>query len=139
MVDGLKVGEVAKRAEVNLQTIRYYERRGLLSKPIRTTSNYRIYSDDAVRRVVFIKRAQELGFTLKEIGELLCFRATPRLQCHHVRKRADVKLHNIEDKIQGLQAIRRALARLIRSCPGRAPITDCPILEALSSDKGSRK
>ena len=84
MMEGLKVGEVAKKAGVNLQTIHYYERRGLLPQPPRTGSNYRAYPEDSVRRVQFVKRAQELGFTLKEIKELLSLRARPRARCADV-------------------------------------------------------
>ncbi len=131
---GLKVGEVAKRAAVNLQTIHFYEREGLLPKPPRTASNYRMYSEDAVRRVRFIKRAQELGFTLKEIKELLSLRAATGTRCAEVRQQAKAKLRNINEKIGTLQGMRRALTRLIGECAGTGPITVCPILEALDSE-----
>ena len=130
---GLKVGEVAKQAGVNLQTIHYYERRGLLPKPPRTGSNYRAYPEDAALRVRFIKRAQEIGFTLKEIKELLSLRAAPRTRCADVRERADAKVRNIDDKIRTLQAMRKALAKLIGECSGSGPVSQCPILEALDS------
>lgn len=133
-MEGLKVGEVAKQAGVNLQTIHYYERRGLLPRPPRTGSNYRAYPEDAVRRVRFIKRAQELGFTLKEIQELLSLRAAPRARCADVRKRAEIKVQDIDDKIRTLQAIRKALTKLIGECSGEGPVTQCPILEALDSE-----
>lgn len=132
---GLKVGEVARRAAVNLQTIHYYEREGLVPRPPRTASNYRMYTEDAVRRVRFIKRAQELGFALKEVKELLSLRATPGTRCAHVRQQAKVKLHDIDEKIGTLHAMRKALLRLIGECSGRGSITDCPILEALDSEK----
>ncbi|MGQ0658415.1 MAG: heavy metal-responsive transcriptional regulator [Chromatiales bacterium] len=131
---GLKVGEVAKQAGVNLQTIHYYERRGLLPKPPRTGSNYRAYPEDAVLRVRFIKRAQELGFTLKEIKELLSLRAAPRTRCADVRERAEAKVQNIDDKVRTLQAMRKALTKLIGECSGKGPVTQCPILEALDSE-----
>jgi Hg(II)-responsive transcriptional regulator len=127
----LKVGEVAKRAGVNLQTIHYYERRGLLPKPPRTESNYRTYPDEAVLRVRFIKRAQELGFTLKEIKELLSLRAAPRTRCADVRNRAEAKVQDIDDKVKTLRAMRKALTKLIGECSGKGPVTQCPILEAL--------
>ena len=133
-MQGLKVGEVAKRAAVNLQTIHFYEREGLLPRPQRTASNYRMYSGDAVQRVRFIKRAQELGFALKDIKELLSLRATPGTRCADVRQRATAKLADIEAKIRTLQAMRKALTRLIGECAGRRHISDCPILEALDSD-----
>lgn len=131
---GLKVGEVAKRATVNLQTIHFYERVGLLPRPPRTASNYRVYSGDAVRRVQFIKRAQELGFALKDIKELLSLRATPGTRCADVRQRAQAKLQDIDEKIATLQRMRKALTKLIGECEGRKPITACPILEALDSE-----
>jgi Hg(II)-responsive transcriptional regulator len=131
---GLKVGEVAKRAGVNLQTIHYYERRALLPKPPRTGSNYRAYPEEAVLRVRFIKRAQELGFTLREIKELLSLRAAPRTQCADVRERAEAKARSIDDKVRTLQAMRKALTKLVRECSGKGPVTQCPILEALDSE-----
>lgn len=131
---GLKVGEVAKQAGVNLQTIHYYERRGLLPKPPRTGSNYRAYPEDAVRRVRFIKRAQELGFTLKDIKELLSLRAAPRTRCADVRERAEVKVQDIDEKVRTLQAMRKALTKLIGECSGKGPVSQCPILEALDSE-----
>lgn len=128
---GLKVGEVARQAGVNLQTIHYYERRGLLPKPPRTGSNYRAYPEDAVSRVRFIKRAQAIGFTLTEIKELLALRAGPRTRCARVRARAEAKVHDIDGKVLTLQAMRKALTRLIGECAGDGPVTRCPILEAL--------
>jgi MerR family mercuric resistance operon transcriptional regulator len=131
---GLKVGEVAKQAGVNLQTIHYYERRGLLPKPPRTGSNYRAYPEDAVLRVRFIKRAQDLGFTLKEIKELLSLRAAPRTRCADVRKRAEAKVQDIDGKVRTLHAMRKALTKLIGECSGSGPVSQCPILEALDSE-----
>src|SRR3990172_11807316 len=120
---GIKVGEVAKQAGVNLQTIHYYERRGLLPKPPRTGTNYRAYPEDAVLRVRFIKRAQEIGFTLKEIKQLLSLRAAPRTRCADVRERAEAKLQDIDDKVRTLQAMRKALTKLIGECSGKGPVT----------------
>ena len=134
-MNGLKIGEAAKQAKVNLQTIHYYERRGLLPKPPRTASNYRLYSEDAVRRVRFIKRAQELGFTLKEIEELLSLRARPRARCADVYKRAQDKIRDIDEKVRTLQAMRKALSKLVSECTGESPISECPILDTLDSDK----
>ncbi len=133
----LKIGKVARQAGVNLQTIHYYERRGLLPKPPRSESNYRSYPEDAVLRVRFIKRAQELGFTLKEIKELLSLRAAPRTRCADVRERAEEKLRDIEDKIRTLETMRKALTTLIGECSGRGPVTACPILDALEDQKES--
>ena len=132
-MESLKVGEVARRAAVNLQTIHYYEREGLLPRPPRTDANYRMYTTDAVRRVRFVKRAQELGFALRDIKELLSLRAAPGSRCGDVRQQARAKLQDIEEKIGTLQGMRRALTKLIAECSGRGPITACPILEALDS------
>lgn len=131
----LRIGEVARRAKVNLQTIHYYERTGLLPKAPRTASNYRLYSGDAVRRVRFIKRAQEIGFTLKEIKELLSLRARPQAKCADVLARAEAKVQNIDEKVRMLQAMRRALSRLMSACKGRGGISECPILDALDNDE----
>jgi len=132
---GLKVGEVAQRAAVNLQTVRYYERQGLLPKPPRSASNYRLYSEDAVRRVRFVKRAQELGFTLKEVKELLSLRATPRARCADIYKRAEAKIQDIDEKVCMLRAMRKALSSLMSECIGRSPVSKCPILGALDSER----
>ena len=132
---GLRVGEVAKQAGVNLQTIHYYERRGLLPKPSRTESNYRVYSEESVLRVRFIKRAQELGFTLHEIKELLSLQATPRTRCADVRNRAEAKGQEIGKNARTLQAMQKALTKLIRECSGKGTVTQCPILNALNSEE----
>ena len=136
-MEGFRVGEIARQAGVNLQTIHYYERQGLLPRPPRTESNYRVYPQDAVRRVQFIKRAQELGFTLKEIKELLSLRAAPRARCADVRSRAQAKVRSIDEKMHTLQAMRRALSKLIGECSGKGPVTQCPILDALDSEEKS--
>ena len=130
----MRIGAVATRAEVNIQTVRYYERRGLLPKPPRTESNYRLYSEDSVRRVRFVKRAQELGFSLKEIKELLALRINSRGTRAQVRERAEAKITDIEEKIRSLRALKKTLVGLTAACCGsRGPVSDCPILEALDS------
>jgi len=130
----LTIGEVAKRAGVHVETLRYYERRGLLREPPRTPSNYRVYPPDTVRRVRFIKRAQELGFSLKEINELLSLRATPKARCKDVRQRAETKLDDIEQKMRDLRRMKKALSGLVAQCSGKGPITACPILEAIDEE-----
>ncbi|MBI1733058.1 MAG: heavy metal-responsive transcriptional regulator [Gammaproteobacteria bacterium] len=134
-METLKVGDVARRAGVNLQTVHYYERRGLLPKPPRTGSNYRAYPQDTVRRVRFIKRAQDLGFTLKEIKELLSLRAVPQTRCADVRDRAAAKVKDINEKVRTLRGMQKALTRLIGECSGRGPVTQCPILGALDVEE----
>lgn len=130
-MQGMRIGEVARQTGVNLQTVHYYERRGLLARPPRTASNYRLYTPEAIRRIRFVKRAQELGFSLSEIQELLSLRATPRSHCGQVRVRAEAKLKNIQAKIRLLRAMRRALSRLVAQCSGKGPVSECPILESL--------
>ena len=131
----LTIGEVAKRAGVHVETLRYYERRGLIEEPPRTSSNYRMFPLESVRRIRFIKRAQELGFSLEEIGELLSLRAAPKAQCGDVRRRAEAKLDDIDEKMRDLRRMKKALSGLVAQCSGRGPISECPILEAI--DEGA--
>jgi MerR family mercuric resistance operon transcriptional regulator len=128
-------GELAKRCEVNFETVRYYEQEGLIPKPSRSASNYRLYREDTVQRIRFIKRAQELGFTLKEIKELLSLRARPRAKCADVLERAEARIQNIDEKIRTLKAMRRALSKLMSECTGRGGVSECPILDALEDDE----
>jgi len=117
---------------LNEYTLRYYERTGLVASPPRSESNYRLYPQETVRRVQFIKRAQELGFSLKEIIELLALRATPETPCADVRTRALDKITAIEEKIRVLHAMKNALVQLVEECSGQGEITDCPILAQVS-------
>ena len=134
-MEGLTIGKVAARAAVNVDTLRYYERRGLLPKPARTASDYRLYSPDDVRRVRFVKHAQQLGFSLREIRDLLSLRAAPKARCADVKRRAEAKIGEIEAKIRALQAMRRALRRLVSQCDGKLPVSACPILESLDAGR----
>lgn len=137
VMDALTIGRVATGAAVNVETVRYYERRGLLPKPARTLSDYRVYSPDTVARVRFVKHAQQLGFSLKEIKELLSLRAAPRARCADVKRRAETKVLEIEAKVRALRGMRRALVRLVSECDGKLPASACPILESLDESKGS--
>jgi MerR family copper efflux transcriptional regulator len=103
------IGEVAERAKVHIETLRYYEQRRLIASPPRSISNYRLYTEHAVRRVRFIKRAQELGFSLKEIRELLYLRAASEVECGEIRAHADATIKDIEEKIGSLMAMKSAL------------------------------
>jgi MerR family mercuric resistance operon transcriptional regulator len=132
----LKIGEVAQRGGVSLQAIRYYEREGLLPKPPRLASGYRLFPDTAVRRVHFIKRAQELGFSLAEIRELLSLRENTDVGAQDMRDRATGKIAEIEQKIRRLRAMKNALKALADSCPGSGPLSECPILDALETKGG---
>lgn len=127
----LTIGDVATRAGVNIQTVRYYERRGILRKPRRSESGYRQYPIDTVRLIRFIKRAQDLGFTLEEIEELIALRQSPPRQREEARELAAKKMRDIDEKLARLQAMRSALYTLVDSCEcGRENLV-CPILEAL--------
>ena len=132
---GMKIGEVAERGGVNLQTIRYYEREKLLPEPPRLPSGYRIYPELTVRRVRFIKRAQEIGFTLAEIRELLAIRIDASRDSAEVRTLAKAKITDIEEKIQTLHRMRDALGRITERCSGCGPTSECPILESIDSDE----
>lgn len=133
-MNALTIGELGEKAQVNIETLRYYERRGLLPCPPRSESNYRLYPPESVRIVRFIKRAQELGFTLKEIEEMLSLKSTPEAQCADVQHIAQAKIQDIDAKIRTLQAMKEALARLLTECPGQAPVQQCPILEAIDEE-----
>lgn len=130
-MDGLSIGQVARSASVNVETVRYYERRGLLPEPPRRSSGYRAYAPDAVRRIQFIRHAQQLGFSLKEVSDLLRLRVDPQTSCREVRQRADTKIVDIERKIQDLQSMRQALVTLAETCTGEGPSSACPFLDAL--------
>lgn len=134
-MDRLTIGELARRGGVNLETVRYYERKGLLPKPPRNSSGYRAFPEDAVRRILFIKQAQELGFSLKEIGELLALRIASGSTRADVRERAAAKIAGIEEKIGTLRSMKMALERLTATCCGDGAASDCPILESLSSER----
>ncbi|MGH7510014.1 MAG: MerR family transcriptional regulator [Gemmatimonadales bacterium] len=126
----MRIGEVATRAGVNIQTLRYYERRGLLPEPERGGSGYRFYDPETVRLVRFIKRAQELGFTLREIGELIELRRSRRRGVE-VRTLAEAKMEDIERRMRQLSAMRNALGQLVEACECEAGALTCPIIEAL--------
>lgn len=127
----LSIGQVSRRTGVSVETIRYYEREGLIESPPRKASGYRQYGDADVTRLAFIQQAKSLGFSLKEIGELLSLRADPARGSSEVRALAQDKLEDIETRIRLLQRMRRALKKLTDRCPGSGSTQDCPILEAL--------
>src|SRR3954468_15849288 len=134
----LTVGALAAQAGVNLQTIRYYERRGLLPRPPRTPSGYRAFPHDSVARVRFIKRAQALGFSLRDARELLDLRQRPSGACSPAQRRARATLADVEAKIRDLQSIRRQLRRLTRACAAHPRPDSCPILLALEQSMAKK-
>ena len=130
----LSIGRLAQETGIHLETVRYYERRGLLSKPPRTTSGYRIFPTEAIRRLRFIKRAQDLGFSLREIRELLELRVSSGAESAEIRRRTEAKIVDIEGKVRTLNSMRKALQKLTLSCSGCVPISECPILESLDGE-----
>ena len=136
-MDSLTISQVAKRGGVNIQTIRYYERQGLLTPISRTDAAYRIFSAESVRRIRFIKRAQELGFSLKEIKDLLSLRIDAHTTQADIRIRTQAKIADVEQKILHLQAIHASLLRMAEDCSGCGSLKDCPILENLDKEEFS--
>jgi DNA-binding transcriptional MerR regulator len=122
----MRIGETARRAGVNVQTLRFYERRGVLGRATRLDSGYRDYSQSDVKRIVAVKRAQKLGFTLGEIQELMKLE-NPDLHIEHVRKVAHAKIREIDEKMKALKQIRRSLARMLKDAATRE--ATCPVLE----------
>jgi len=134
----LTIGRIAISAGVNIQTIRYYERRGLLPASGRTESGYRLYVPEAVQKLRFIKNAQSLGFSLSEIARLLRLRVGRTAQCGKVRARVMARLEVVRRKISGLRAIERTLRLLERDCATRKTSSSCPILQSLELQRGGR-
>jgi len=129
----LTIGQVARSAGVGVETVRFYEREGLVPEPRRSPSGYRQYPPDTVRRIRFVQAAKELGFTLKEIRELLTLRVTAGKTCADVKERAVAKLAGVDAKLAELHRVRDALAHLAASCSGAGPTSECPLLDALDA------
>jgi MerR family mercuric resistance operon transcriptional regulator len=131
---GITIGKLADMAGVSIDTVRFYERKQLIDEPQRTASNYRVYPEEDIVRLRFIKKAKSLGFSLSEIKEML------ELRCDSSATKADVKSHvegkirDIKQKINELKKIVCALEHLQSECDGQGPTSDCPILEALDAD-----
>ena len=126
----MTIGQVAKLAGVGVETIRFYEREGLLNKPKRKQSGYRLFGPEVVRRIRFIKSVKELGFSLKEIRELLFLRVDSKGTAAEVKKRVDSKIEQIDRRISDLQKVRNALAQLSRSA-GKGELTNSPLVDVL--------
>jgi len=127
----LTIGAVAKRVGVAIDTIRYYEREGLLPEPERRASGYRSYDEGAVRQLRFIRRAKDLGFTLEEIRDLLALSADRHRGVKAVKQRAEQRLAAIDARIAELTRVRDGLEQLVDACPGHGSPEQCPILRAL--------
>lgn len=127
----LTIGKLAKQAEVTVETIRYYQRIGMLDEPGKPGSGYRHYPSNAIARIRFIKRAQQAGFTLKEIAELLSLDGT---HCADVRKIAEQKCQQIDAQIKDLMALRNALDALVKRCQSDSSAEHCSLIDALSNE-----
>lgn len=134
-----KIGEVARRAKVNKETVRYYEKRELIPEPDRRYSGYRIFTQRHIDQIKFIKRAQELGFTLSEIKELLELCMDEDSTCSEIKSEAQGKYRDVVEKIDDLRRIKETLVELIDSCSGSGPKGDCPILGALEGETKTGK
>jgi MerR family copper efflux transcriptional regulator len=130
-MDSMTIGQVAKRAGVGVETIRFYEREGLIAPPPRRRSGYRAYPAETIDRVRFVKRAKALGFSLKEIKELLALRIAPDTTCAQIKERAEAKIMDIENRIRSLRRMKQALGQLTEACSGSGSVSACPILDAL--------
>jgi len=127
---GLAIGQLAKAGNVNIDTVRYYERKNLLLPDARTQSGYRQYSQGSVRRLRFIRKAQGLGFSLKEIGKMLDISSRTDSECGNIKQYAERKIDDIQARISDLQKIRAGLKQIAQACPGGdSPLENCTILE----------
>jgi MerR family mercuric resistance operon transcriptional regulator len=131
----LSIGQVARLAGVGVETVRFYEREGLLEEPPRRDSGYRQYSEQVVKRLHFIKRAKLLGFSLKEITELLMLRVDAQTSCEEVKQRTQAKIAEVERKLVELQRVRQALLQVASLCTGQGPASACPMLDALDQQE----
>jgi Hg(II)-responsive transcriptional regulator len=130
----ISIGQLARAAGVGVETVRFYERKGLLDAPPRKESGYRQYDGDAVERLKFIRRAQMVGFTLKEIQDLLALRDDPDAKRADVRDWAAAKVADIDARVRDLLAMRASLVDLLETCEGDGPASDCPIITALGDE-----
>lgn len=129
------IGKVARLTEVGIETLRFYEREGLIPEPPRRDSGYRQYPPAIIDRVRFIKRAKDLGFTLAEIKELLNLSVGPKTTCADVKRKAAEKIKEVDAKIADLKRMKQALNQLTDQCRGKGPVSECPILENLKSER----
>lgn len=133
----MTIGRVAEQAGVGIETVRFYEREGLLAEPNRSASGYRLYDAEVVARLQFVRRAKELGFTLNEIKELLSLRVDATTSRHDMRAKAEAKIEDIESKIKTLQRMKKALTGLIQECGAKGDGSECPILRSLDGGNAS--
>ena len=134
MLKTLSIGEVAKATGIKVVTLRYYEQLGLVPAPVRTNGNYRAYSVDDLRRLRFIRRCRDLGFTLDQVRELLRLSSKKNQKCSEVDRITRRHLTDVEKKISDLKLLAKVLQRISSRCRGDGLIADCRIIEALSPD-----
>jgi len=133
----MTIGLLAKRSDVTVETVKFYEKEGILPKPQKPSSGFRSYPEDYVSRILFIKRAQELGFTLREVKELLKLKVDKKATCGQVMKKADEKIVEVEQKIKDLQQMKKSLKQIRECCEdGTQTLTECPILECFETNGG---
>ena len=130
----MRIGQLAKETGLNVQSIRFYEREGLLPSVDRSSSGYRIYQKDSIQRIQFIKHAQEVGFSLKEISELLSLKVNPDGSCHMVQQIAAEKLKQLDERLESIERMKLTLSSMMEMCGEGLPARACPILEALDND-----
>lgn len=131
----MRISEVAEEAGVGVETVRFYERKGLIEQPRRLRGSYRSYDDQVAARIRFVRLAQALGFTLSEIKELLSLRVDPRTSCADVKAKAQMKIADIDQKIATLRKMRVALVDITKTCSGTGPTSECPILDFMAGTR----
>jgi MerR family mercuric resistance operon transcriptional regulator len=135
---GVTIGKIAKEAGVGIETVRFYERQGLIDPPPRTDSGYRLYPADTVAKIRFIRNAKQLGFSLKEIAELLTLHDAPNATKGEVKQRTQAKIAEIETKIMELTRMKKILTDLAASCSGQGSLEGCPIMKAMEGQGSGR-
>lgn len=135
-IKGISIGEVARRTDLGVETIRFYEREGLIDEPPRKLSGYRQYPEEVIARIRFIRRSKELGFSLKEIRELIALQRNPNATCMDVRRQTEAKIVELENKIVEFQKMRDTLTSMMSNCRNDLPVQSCPVLNALCENHG---
>ena len=128
----MRIGKIAKQVGITVETIRFYEKQGLIESPGRNESGYRDYTKDVVQHLSFIKKTKELGFSLKEIRELILLQSTPNSTCSEVKEQAEAKIIDVKRKIEDLKRIKNVLTKLVSACPGQGPLSRCPIIGSVN-------
>lgn len=134
----LTIGQLASESGVNVETVRYYERRGLIPQPPRSEAGYRQYPENVVGQIRFVKRAQGIGFSLSGVSELLALQAAPGTSSAEIRERAEAKLRDVEERSRDLETMRVALTELLAKCDGQGSVAECSILAAIAIHEGGR-